>query len=277
PESIAPRRARTSRGRMSGSMPRTRIVPLVGMSRVASIFIVVVFPAPFGPRRPKISPGSTTRSIPSTARKRSRLSCSRRSRSQIVRLPRSKSFTRSLASTAGAAAIIRRAQSRGFAARHAQAGGFAPRGKAPRRSFDKDLYPVLVVGDVNDLAREVDAPEELVEIDAEFPKMPAHETAGCEVQLSDPRDRERDRDIDFLCAVLRDPDSQNAAARARRARRVRWSWRSGRSRCEWRAWRARPTLLDVPERAQQPVGLLDVDLPLSEQLEDLLAFFPGHL
>src|SRR5207237_4271929 len=197
---------------MSGSMPRTRIVPLVGMSRVASIFIVVVFPAPFGPRRPKISPGSTTRSIPSTARKRSRLSCSRRSRSQIVRLPRSKTFTRSFASTAGAAAIIRAAQSRGCAARHAQAGGFAPRrqGQGPlsakrgaRRSFHKDLYPVLVVGDVNDLVREVDAPEELVEIAAEFPKMPAHETAGGEVQLSDPRDRGRERDIDFLCCVVR--------------------------------------------------------------------------
>src|SRR5207237_7425371 len=67
------------------------------------------------------------------------------------------------------------------------------------------------------------------------------------------------------------------AARARRARRVRWSRRTGRSRREWRPWRARPTLLDVPERAQQPVGLLDVDLHLSEQLEDLLAFFAGHL
>src|SRR2546430_4181745 len=55
---------------------------------LASIFIVVVFPAPFGPRRPKISPGSTTRSIPSTARKRSRLSCSRRSRCQIVQIGR---------------------------------------------------------------------------------------------------------------------------------------------------------------------------------------------
>src|SRR2546430_12988949 len=246
---------------MSGSMPRTRIVPLVGMSRVASIFIVVVFPAPFGPRRPKISPGSTTRSIPSTARKRSRLSCSRRSRCQIVRLPRSKTFTRSFVSTAGAAVTLP-AQSRGFAARHAQAGGFAPRrqGQGPlsakrgaRRSFHKDFYPVLVVGDVNDLAREVDAPEELVEIDAEFPKMSAHETAGCEVQLSDPRDRERDRDIDFLCAVLRDPDSQDPSTRAGRARRVGCSRRTGRSRRESRPGWARPTLLDVAERAQQPV------------------------
>jgi len=31
------------------------------------IFIVVVFPAPFGPRRPKISPESTEKSMTSTA------------------------------------------------------------------------------------------------------------------------------------------------------------------------------------------------------------------
>src|SRR5207245_770789 len=145
--------------------------------------------------RALVSPGGTW-SRAATYSKLSRLSCSRRSRCQIVRLPRSKTFT-------------------------------SPSSRPPaRQSLYENLYPVLVVGDVNDLAREVDAPEELVEIDAEFPKMPAHETAGCEVQLSDPRDRERDRDIDFLCPVLRDPDSQNAATRAGRARRVGWTRRT---------------------------------------------------
>ncbi len=62
--------------------------------------MVVVFPAPFGPSRPKISPRSTRRSIPSTARNRSRRSGSRRSRCHIVRRPFSNSLTRPLASMA---------------------------------------------------------------------------------------------------------------------------------------------------------------------------------
>ena len=39
--------------------PRTRAVPDVGKISPISSFIVVVFPAPFGPRNPKISPSST--------------------------------------------------------------------------------------------------------------------------------------------------------------------------------------------------------------------------
>src|SRR5437773_127151 len=229
---MAPRRARTSRGRASGLTPRTRMVPLVGMSSVASIFIVVVLPAPFGPRSPKISPGSTTRSIPSTARNRSRLSGSRRTRCQIVRLPRSKILTRSLVSTAGTA-VIRPAQSRGFAARHAQAGGFARPGGAGPRSFDKDLYPVLIVGDIDDLSGKVDAAEQLVEVDAEFPKMSAHKTARSELHLPDPRDAERDSDVDLLLTVLGDADAQDASPAARRrgwGRRGRWRRREWRER-----------------------------------------------
>jgi hypothetical protein len=40
---------------------------VVGTIRVVSIPTVVVFPAPLGPRRPKISPPRTDRSRPSTA------------------------------------------------------------------------------------------------------------------------------------------------------------------------------------------------------------------
>jgi hypothetical protein len=42
-------------------------VPEVGLRRVFNILIVVVLPAPFGPRNPKISPSLTSKSIASTA------------------------------------------------------------------------------------------------------------------------------------------------------------------------------------------------------------------
>ena len=49
------------------STPPTWAVPLVGTTRDVSMPAVVVLPAPFGPRRPKISPRRTDRSRPSTA------------------------------------------------------------------------------------------------------------------------------------------------------------------------------------------------------------------
>ena len=51
------------------SMPPTKAWPEVGITRVVSMPAVVVLPAPFGPSSPKISPGSTVRSSPSTARR----------------------------------------------------------------------------------------------------------------------------------------------------------------------------------------------------------------
>src|SRR5690606_42017805 len=45
----------------SGSRPCTRTRPLSGVRSPAIISTVVVFPAPFGPRIPKISPRSTVR------------------------------------------------------------------------------------------------------------------------------------------------------------------------------------------------------------------------
>ena len=42
-------------------------VPEVGASNVANIEIVVVFPAPFGPKRPNISPSLISKSKSSTA------------------------------------------------------------------------------------------------------------------------------------------------------------------------------------------------------------------
>src|SRR5438132_493321 len=106
--------------------------------------------------------------------------------------------------------------------------------------------------------------------------MPAHETAGREVQLPDPRDRERDRNVHFLRAVLRDPDPQDASTRSGRAGRVgrsRGCGRCGRERSAGRPWRA---FLDVAERAQKPIRLLDVDLPLSEKLKNLLPLVARH-
>ena len=63
PRSVAARRAaaRPRRFRRSRAWPRD------GRSSVVSIRIVVVLPAPFGPRNPKNSPGRTSRSIESTA------------------------------------------------------------------------------------------------------------------------------------------------------------------------------------------------------------------
>ena len=48
----APMRSRTAFGSESTSWPATRAVPEVGVSNVQSIFTMVDFPAPFGPRKP---------------------------------------------------------------------------------------------------------------------------------------------------------------------------------------------------------------------------------
>src|SRR5512146_335874 len=44
------------------SMPKTKARPLVGRMRSRMVRIVVVLPAPFGPRKPKTSPSLTWRS-----------------------------------------------------------------------------------------------------------------------------------------------------------------------------------------------------------------------
>jgi RNA polymerase sigma factor (sigma-70 family) len=48
-------------------IPMMELVPPVGMMAVVSTPMVVVFPAPLGPRRPKISPRDTSKETPSTA------------------------------------------------------------------------------------------------------------------------------------------------------------------------------------------------------------------
>ena len=57
----------TSVGSVRMSWPPIRAVPDVGSSTPVSIEIVVVLPAPFGPSRPKTSPSSTAKLMPSTA------------------------------------------------------------------------------------------------------------------------------------------------------------------------------------------------------------------
>src|SRR6478752_2751016 len=49
------------------SNPKIRASPLVGRRSVVRILISVVLPAPFGPSRPKNSPGATSRSTPASA------------------------------------------------------------------------------------------------------------------------------------------------------------------------------------------------------------------
>ena len=49
------------------SKPATVADPAVGSASVHSILIVVDLPAPFGPRKPNISPGATSKETPSTA------------------------------------------------------------------------------------------------------------------------------------------------------------------------------------------------------------------
>src|ERR1051325_809081 len=62
-----PNRLRTSVGCVVGSRPSSSSEPLVGRSRVVSILMVVVLPAPFGPRNAKISPARTSNDASLTA------------------------------------------------------------------------------------------------------------------------------------------------------------------------------------------------------------------
>src|SRR5579864_3168749 len=60
-------RSRTRRASRTTSKPATFAVPAVGSSVVVSTRCVVVFPAPFGPSRPKSSPGRTSNDTSFTA------------------------------------------------------------------------------------------------------------------------------------------------------------------------------------------------------------------
>src|SRR5947209_14494760 len=55
------------RGFALNIVPVDQARPLVGWSKVQSILMVVLFPAPLGPRKPKVSPCSMLRSMPFTA------------------------------------------------------------------------------------------------------------------------------------------------------------------------------------------------------------------
>src|SRR5712664_3351224 len=60
----------TSMGASRTSNPATVAVPDVGGKKHVNTRIVVVFPAPFGPRKPTIWPFSTSKEMSSTARVR---------------------------------------------------------------------------------------------------------------------------------------------------------------------------------------------------------------
>src|SRR5262245_34264655 len=58
---------RTASRSTAESWPATIAVPDVAFASVHKILIVVDFPAPFGPRKPKVSPRLTVKSMPRTA------------------------------------------------------------------------------------------------------------------------------------------------------------------------------------------------------------------
>ena len=64
-----PRRARIRGPSTAGSSPSTRSSPPVTGDTHPIMRMVDVLPAPFGPRKPNASPGSTWKSMPSTATK----------------------------------------------------------------------------------------------------------------------------------------------------------------------------------------------------------------
>src|SRR5262245_48059372 len=64
---MKPRDALAASGSRARSWPLIVMRPPVGLSRPAIMRMVVVLPAPLGPRNPWISPGATSRLTPSTA------------------------------------------------------------------------------------------------------------------------------------------------------------------------------------------------------------------
>jgi len=64
---MIPTDPRTALASVARSWPAIVARPLVAESVVVRIEIVVVFPAPFGPRSAKSSPRATAKLIPSTA------------------------------------------------------------------------------------------------------------------------------------------------------------------------------------------------------------------
>src|SRR5438309_8023400 len=79
-----PKRLRTSFWPAFGSRPSSSMEPLVGLSKVVSILMVVVFPAPLGPRNAKISPSSTSNETSLTAVKEPKVFT--RLRTRIIRV-----------------------------------------------------------------------------------------------------------------------------------------------------------------------------------------------
>ena len=58
---------RTAAGSLAMSCPPMVALPPLGVRSVQSMEIVVVLPAPLGPRKPKISASPTSKEMPSTA------------------------------------------------------------------------------------------------------------------------------------------------------------------------------------------------------------------
>src|SRR5512140_1338435 len=64
---MSPMEERTRSGSVAQSKPAIEALPDEGESSVQRMLMVVVLPAPFGPRKPKTSPSSTSKEIVSTA------------------------------------------------------------------------------------------------------------------------------------------------------------------------------------------------------------------
>src|SRR5437870_12281840 len=65
---MKPSRRRTRSGSFTQEKPSTKASPAVGRSSVARIRMLVVFPAPFGPMKPKTCPRPTSNDTSCTAR-----------------------------------------------------------------------------------------------------------------------------------------------------------------------------------------------------------------
>src|SRR5262245_55188801 len=101
-----PSRSRIFTPSLAGSSPKTRSVPSVTRGTQPIMRIVEVFPAPFGPRKPKASPRLRSKSTPSTARSSPKDFTS--PRAWISEFPFSLATDRTLATRGGAATTARR-------------------------------------------------------------------------------------------------------------------------------------------------------------------------
>src|SRR5258708_11027384 len=142
--------------------------------------------------------------------------------------------------------------------------------------LDDDQDPVVSISDVDDRTGVRDVPEHVIQVDAELRELLAHEAARRDLRRAHPGDPEGDRDVHLRLAAGRDRDARRPPAEAGRHRRIRRErGPAGAVPAEHRLGVVL-LLVDVADRLEQTVGLLSIDLPVREQLQDLLPLFARH-